>query len=169
MANEATTSTGYSYIKDRIKDQIDYFDQQAKKNQRWYRLLKKSAIVCNILTTMVIALAFVVPDEWKVVMGIVALILSTLVLATYQWEEFANYGAKWEKFRLVAEQLKSEMFLYKNQAGRYASSDVEDRRRDLVEIVETIIRGTDVSYFSLMVDPGRRIDQRLGQGVDVRE
>ncbi len=167
MANDTTTSTGYSYIKDRIKDQIHYFDQQAKKNQMWYRLLKKSAIVCNILTTMVIALAFVVPDEWKVVMGIVALILSTLVLATYQWEEFANYGAKWEKFRLVAEQLKSEMFLYKNQAGRYASSDTKMHHRDLVETVETIIRGTDISYFSLMVDPGRRIDQRHRQDADI--
>ncbi len=169
MTEDATTSTGYSYIKDRVKDQIYYFDQQAKKNQMWYRILKKSAIVCSILTTMVIALAFVVSDEWKVGMGIGALSLSTLVLATYQWEEFANYGAKWEKFRLVAEQLKSEMFLYKNQAGHYASSDGEERHRKLVETVETTIRGTDISYFSFMVDPGRRIDQRLGQGADVRE
>ena len=139
------------------------------KNQKWYRFLKKIAIVCNILTTMAIAITFTVPEEYKVWMGIGALILSTLVLATYQWEEFANYGAKWEKFRLVAEQLKSEKFLYKNQAGRYSSSNGEIRHRDLVENVEAIIRGTDISYFSLMVDPGRRIDQRLGQDTDVRE
>ena len=102
-------------------------------------------------------------------MGIVALVLSTLVLATYQWEEFENYGAKWEKFRLVAEQLKSEKLMYQNEAGRYASSDEECRHRDLVETVEAIIRGTDISYFSLMVDPGRRIEKRLGQGRDARE
>ena len=169
MGENTTMSSCGSYIKDRIKNQIEYFDQEAVKNQRWYRILKKIAIVCNILTTMGIALTFVVPGQYKVYMGIAVLVLSTLVLATYQWEEFANYGAKWEKFRLVAEQLKSEMFLYKNQTGRYASSDEEERHRDLVKTVETIIRGTDISYFSLMVDPGRRIDQRLGQSADVRE
>jgi len=118
---------------------------------------------------MTIALAFTVPDEFKVTMGIVALILSTIVLATYQWEEFENYGAKWEKFRLVAEQLKAEELMYQNQAGRYALPDEERRHRDFVETVEAIIRGTDISYFSLMVDPGRRIEKRLGQGRDARE
>lgn len=169
MVEDATTSAVSSYVKDRVEDQIQYFDRSAMANQRRYRLLKRVSIVCNILTTMTIALAFTVPEQFKVTMGIVALILSTLVLATYQWEEFENYGAKWEKFRLVAEQLKAEMLMYQNQAGRYASSDEEARHRDFVETVEAIIRGTDISYFSLMVDPGRRIEKRLGQGGDVRE
>jgi len=68
---------------------------------------------------MTIALAFTVPEGYKISMGILALVLSTVVLATYQWEEFENYGAKWEKFRLVAEQLKSEKFLFLNNSGRY--------------------------------------------------
>ena len=167
MDENTTTSSGDSYIKNRVEDQIQYFDQKATENQRWYRLLKKGAVVCNILTTMTIALVFAVSDDYKVTMGIVALILSTLVLATYQWEEFANYGAKWEKFRLVTERLKSEKILYQHKAGRYASDDEKGRHRDLVETVETIIRGTDISYFSLMVDPGRRIEQRLEQGGDI--
>ena len=167
MDENTTTSSGDSYIKDRIEDQFKYFDQKATENQKWYRFLKKVAIVCNILTTMAIALTFIVPEEYRICMGIVALVLSTLVLATYQWEEFANYGAKWEKFRLVAERLKSEKFLYQNQAGHYAISDEESRHHNLVETVEAIIRGTDISYFSLMVDPGRRIEKRLGQGGDV--
>ena len=169
MGESTTTSSGDSYIKDRVEDQIQYFDQKASKNQKWYRFLKKTAVVSNILTTMTIAVAFTVPDDYKVWMGIGALVLSTLVLATYQWEEFANYGAKWERFRLVAELLKSEKFLYKHQAGPYASGDEKGRHRYLVETVEAIIRGTDISYFSLMVDPGRRIKQRLGQGSNIRE
>lgn len=164
MNKDATTPTGGSYCKERVEDQIDYFDRSAITNQGRYRFLKRVSIVCNILTTMTIALAFTVPDQYKVVMGIVALVLSTLVLATYQWEEFENYGAKWEKFRLVAEQLRSERLLYQNCAGRYASPDEESRHREFVETVEGIIRGTDISYFSLMVDPGRRIEKRLGQG-----
>jgi hypothetical protein len=112
---------------------------------------------------MTIALAFTVPEEYKVAMGILALILSTIVLATYQWEEFENFGAKWEKFRLVAEQLKSEKQMYINGVGRYNSGDPDTNFREFVESVEAVIRGTDISYFSLMVDPGRRIEKRLEQ------
>jgi len=112
---------------------------------------------------MTIALAFTVPERYKVYMGILSLVLSTIVLATYQWEEFQNYGAKWEKFRLVAEQLKSEKFLFLNHAGHYSAQDERGASSLFVESVEGIIRGTDLSYFSLLVDPGKRIEKRLQQ------
>ena len=111
------------YIAKRVDDQLAYFDSSALKNQRAYKRLKSTSIACNVLTTMTIALAFTVSEQYKVYMGILALVLSTIVLATYQWEEFQNYGAKWEKFRLVAEQLKSEKFLFLNRAGHYSDQD----------------------------------------------
>lgn len=151
----------FAYLVERVDGQIGYFDRGAISNQRSYRQLKSLAIMCNILTTMTIALAFTVPNESKTWMGILALVLSTTVLATYQWEEFHNYGAKWEKFRLVAEQLRSEKQLFLNHAGRYAEQDEEARERAFVEAVEQVIRGTDISYFALMVEPGRRIERRL--------
>ena len=153
----------HDYLSERVDDQISYFDSTAITNQSRYRLLKRTSIVCNILTTMTIALAFTVPEGYKISMGILALVLSTVVLATYQWEEFENYGAKWEKFRLVAEQLKSEKFLFLNNSGRYSRVDGNKALSELVETIEGIIRGTDISYFSLMVEPGRRIDKRLEQ------
>jgi hypothetical protein len=155
------------YLKNRFDDQLKYFDASAIKNQKFYRRLKMTSIVCNILTTMTIALAFTVPEELKVYMGILALVLSTIVLATYQLEEFQNYGAKWEKFRLVTEQLKSEKYLFLNRAGRYVPGSNELNRRLFVEIIEGVIKGTDISYFSLMVEPGRRIEKRLQQGREV--
>jgi len=152
-----------AYLESRVDDQLRYFDAAALRNQKAYRRLKLVAITCNVLTTMTIALAFTVPENYKVTMGIIALVLSTLVLATYQLEEFQNYGAKWEKFRLVAEQIKSEKYVFLNGAGNYALIDEPARRREFVERIEATIRGTDIAYFSLMVDPGRRIEKRLQQ------
>lgn len=149
------------YMLERVESQLDYFGSNAVKNQTRYRILKRTAIVCNILTTLTIALAFTVPDAYRTWMGIVALVLSTIVLATYQWEEFESYGAKWERFRLVAEQLKSQRELYIERAGDYAIDDDSQRHRAFVESVESIIHRTDLSYFTLMVEPGRRIDKRL--------
>lgn len=151
------------YMKNRVEDQISYFDSSALKSQRAYRRLKLTSIACNILTTMTIALAFTVPETYKVSMGILALVLSTVVLGTYQLEEFQNYGAKWEKFRLVAEQLKSEKYMFLNQVGAYSSADESANRREFIERIEGTIRGTDIAYFSLMVEPGRRIEKRLQQ------
>jgi hypothetical protein len=151
------------YLKSRLDDQLNYFDSSALKNQKSYRRLKLVAIACNILTTMTIALAFTVPERYKVAMGILALVLSTIVLGTYQLEEFQNYGAKWEKFRLVAEQLKSEKHIFLNRCGVYSSADDDATRREFVERVEGAIRGTDIAYFSLIVEPGRRIEKRLQQ------
>jgi len=151
----------FGYLAERVDNQITYFDQGAIKNHKNYRRLKAAAIVCNVLTTMTIALAFTVPADYKTWMGILALVLSTVVLATYQWEEFHNYGAKWEKFRLVAEQLRSEKFLFVNRAGRYDLQNDDEGKKAFVEAVEQVIRGTDISYFALMVEPGRRIERRL--------
>ena len=151
------------YLKNRFNDQLEYFEDRSKLNQKNYRLLKTTSIVCNILTTLSIALAFTVQEDYKQIMGIIALILSTIVLATYQWEEFQNYGAKWEKFRLVAEQLKSEKWLYINSSGQYAQFSFEEKSRIFIEKIEGIIKGTDITFFSLMVDPGKRIEKRLSQ------
>lgn len=149
------------YIADRIDNQISYFDTNAIKNQKIYRRFKSSAIWSNVLTTLAIAIVLNIPDSWTLAWTLSTLVLSTWVLFTYQWEEFHNHGAKWEKFRLVAEQLKSEKFLYINGAGRYKGMSDSEAHERLVETVENIIKGTDISYFSLMVDPGRRIEKRL--------
>jgi hypothetical protein len=148
------------YLADRVESQLTYFDSRAVQNKRRYKTLKLTAITCNVLTTMAIALVFAVPEQSKAAMGIVALVLSTTVLATYQIEEFHNFGAKWEKFRLVAEQLKSEKFMFLGRAGRYSSPDDDLNERLFIEAIEAIVTGTAISYFLLMVEPGKRLEKR---------
>lgn len=149
-----------TYLTERVDDQIEYFDSNAIRNQKLYKRLKVTAIVCNVLTTLTIALALTFIPYLKL-MGIAALVLSTTVLATYQIEEFYNFGAKWEKFRLVTERIKSEKHLFLNSVGAYSSIDTDEKERVFIETIEGIIQGTDMSYFSLMIEPGKRIEKRL--------
>jgi Protein of unknown function (DUF4231) len=162
VSEAVETMDSATYLHDRVDDQISYFDRSALSNQKRYRLLKYTAIICNVSTTIVIGLALATSERYKIGFAIAALVLSAVVLLTYQWEETANYGAKWEKFRLVAEQLRSERFFFMNRSGPYGSCpDDATRHHLLVESVERLIRGTDIAYFSLMVDPGKRIEKRL--------
>ncbi len=151
----------FNYFNERFDGQLKYFDNNSIKYKKFYSRLKKTAIFCNVLTTFIIALAFIVPEFLKVYAGILALTLSTIVLGTYQWEEFQNYGAKWEKFRLVTEQLVSEKYQFLNKAGKYLNLKDSEAKIIFVETIENIIKGTDISYFSLMVEPGKRIEKRL--------
>lgn len=149
------------YINERVDDQIKYFDDRSITNQQNYKRLKSVAIVCNLFTTATIALFFAVPEPFKIYLGILALISSIIVLGTYQWEEFQSYGGKWEKFRLVAEQLKSEKNLFYARAGRYSTPHSNKANQLFVETIEGLIKGTDISYFALLVEPGKRIEKRL--------
>ena len=149
-----------TYTTERVDDQINYFELNASRNQRIYKWLKRAAIFSNIATMSTIALAFVTTPHFTA-LSVAALGFSVLVLATYQIEEFGNYGAKWEKFRLVAERIKSEKFMFQTMAGPYAIDDTDERERLFVETVESMLNGTDLSYFLLMVEPGRRIERRL--------
>lgn len=148
-----------SYLTERVDDQIEYFDSNAIWNQKVYKRLKGTAIFCNIFTILTIALTLI--PYFKVYMSIVALSLAMIVLATYQIEEFYNFGAKWEKFRLVAEQIKSEKYLFLNGVGTYSSGDTDLKKSLFIEKIEGIIQGTDRSYFSLMIEPGKGIEKRL--------
>ena len=150
-----------SYITDRVDDQVEYFDQHARRNQRIYRFLRMTTITCNVLTSLAIALTFAAPARYKVYVGLGALVLTMIVLATYQIQEFYNFGAKWEKFRLVAEQIKSEKYLFLNDAGAYCAGDTESMKRAFIERIEGIIQGTDKSYFLLMTEPGKAIEKHL--------
>ena len=155
------TGSQDEYIIKRVDDQINYFDLKAIENQKNYKRTKTLSILCNVLTTFIIALVFIVPENLKIFTGVIALALSTTVLATYQWEEFQNYGSKWEKFRLIAEQLKSEKCLYLNNAGKYSCDESSLNRILFIETVEGMIKGTDIAYFTLLVEPGKRIEKRL--------
>jgi Protein of unknown function (DUF4231) len=80
----------------------------------------------------------------------------TAAVGTYQWEEVHNYGARWAKFRLVAERLKNHKELFLQRASVYDGLTDDQARKRFVEYCEGLLEGTDVNYFVLMIDPLRR-------------
>ncbi len=150
-----------SYMAERVDNQVENFDQLARRNQRIYSFLRMATIACNVLTAFAIALTLAAPARYKIYMGLGALVLSMIVLATHQIQEFYKFGSKWEKYRTVAEQIKSEKFLFLNDAGTYRAGDTDSKKRAFIESVEGIIQGTDKSYFALMMEPGEEHETHL--------
>lgn len=135
----------------RLKSQINFFEDKAAKSKKKYNFIKVTSIVCGVLTSLAISLAFAFQPLF-VWFGVAALVFSTLVLACYQLEEFCNFGSTWTNYRLIANRLQSEVNLYISKSGRYKYQDDETNRHVFIETIELIIEGTDITFSSLNND-----------------
>lgn len=144
------------YLNGRWKDQCAYFESKAKFNQTRFMRSRRAMLVSSWLTPIAIFILILIPSRYHDLYSIVPLLLSTIAVGSYQWEELHNYGAQWAKFRLVAERLKGHHELFLQHSGVYRGPTEEQARHQFVEFCEGLIEGTDVNYFVLMVDPLRR-------------
>ncbi len=142
------------YLEKRLQDQIDWFGKNAKSNQDQYMLMRRLILISGWLTPLAIFVQFVLTSGWlQNYWSIVPMILSTTAVGTYQWEEIHKFGAKWSKFRLVAEQLRHHRFFFETKTGPYRGLSDQESLARLVQTTEGIIEGTDVNYFTLVIDP----------------
>jgi hypothetical protein len=103
------------------------------------------------------------PPSWRDLASVVPLLLSTTTVGAYQWEEQNNFGALWTKFRLMAERMKRHRELFLLRAGPYSGPDDITSAKLFVEFIENLIEGTDVHYFTLMVEPSERPIAKIKQ------
>jgi|HubBroStandDraft_6_1064221.scaffolds.fasta_scaffold320047_2 hypothetical protein len=157
MAESASSPPSIeTYLKERWADQQAYFERKATANQTLYMRTRVVTLVAIWLTPISIAGAILYPPLQSALYDFIPLVLSSAGLGSYQWEELYNYGAKWAKFRLVAERLKGHRELFLQRTGMYRDLDDAAAQKQFVEFCEGLIEGTDVNYFILMVDPRRR-------------
>jgi Protein of unknown function (DUF4231) len=143
----------FSYIRERFRPQLDYFEKKAALNQGRFLLMRRMMLIASWLTPIAIFIQFTVPPRSRDLWSIVPMILSTVAVGSYQWEEQHNYGSQWSKFRLVAENLKHQLVYFENHTGPFRELAQVDAERTFVEVIEKIIEGTDINYFTLMIDP----------------
>jgi hypothetical protein len=150
-----TKASAFTYIDERFRPQLAYFESKAALNQARYFLMRRMMLIASWLTPIAIFIQFTLPEKYRNLWSLVPMILSTAAVGSYQWEEQNNYGTQWSKFRLVAENLKHQLVYFQNQTGPFRGLEGAEAERGFVEITEKIIEGTDINYFTLMVDPHR--------------
>lgn len=120
------------YLKDRLEDQINWYDRKSIFNKRWHIRLK---IIQTLLAlTIPLVAAFVTTEN--TVIKIAAGILGILVAFITSLSSIFKYHENWIEYRTVAESLKHEKFLYLGNANPYK---VNNPFELLVERVETLI------------------------------
>jgi hypothetical protein len=156
-AEMGLSAASFPYIEERFRPQLAYFESKASFNQHRYILMRQLMLIASWLTPIAIFIQFTLPLKFRDLWSLVPMILSTIAVGSYQWEEQHNYGTQWSKFRLVAENLKHQLVYFENQTGPFRGMPKEQSEKAFVEITEKVIEGTDINYFTLMVDPHKNL------------
>jgi Protein of unknown function (DUF4231) len=121
-----------TYLKDRVEDQLRYFNNKSKSAKWWYQKLQLAAIVSGVLVPVFIGFSSQWPD-----LKYVAAVCGALVAIIESAQSLLKYKENWLTFRATAEALVRERFLFEHGAGVYANQ--QDKYRLFVEHIEQIL------------------------------
>ena len=119
------------YLKERVEDQIQWLSRKSGWNQRWFKRLRAVEIVMGCAIALLVGYADA--HAWaKVAAGVLGVAVAAIggLLALYRFQE------NWVEYRVTAESLKREKFLFLTQAPPY---EAEARFQSLVARVEAIL------------------------------
>jgi Protein of unknown function (DUF4231) len=125
-------------VSERLDDQLSWYDDRSKRNQRRFKWLKYVEIVAAALIP--ILASFNGMPQW------VAAILGGLVVVCEAVLHLNKYHENWLSYRSTAEALKHEKFLFLAHAGAYAAS--ANPRVLLAERIEALVTDENTKWIS---------------------
>jgi len=101
------------YLKNRVDDQIAWYDRKSASNQRWFRRLRIIEIVAAALIPLLATYA-----DWnpvKIAVAVLGLVIAVIagILGLFQFQE------NWTSCRSTCESLKQEKFLFLTKTEPY--------------------------------------------------
>lgn len=110
--------TEEDYLKNRVEDQFTWMEGKAARNKTWYYRLRTVVVLCSV--SIPILTNFLGDDGStnfyiKIAIGVLGGII-TLCEGIVQ---LRKYPEIWTQYRVAAEALKRERFLYETRSGKY--------------------------------------------------
>ena len=119
-----------NYLKDRYKDQINWYSNSAAKNKRFYTFFQWGVIVLSASLPVLIA-SVPEPWQWAAVILSILLAIGTAGLKTFKFQE------NWINYRTISETLKKEKHFYDADLDDYF--DASDKEALFIDRVESLI------------------------------
>lgn len=135
------------YIKNRLDDQIVWYDKKSQNHQTWYKCLKYTEVF----------LGFIIPilATWKPpCFAIISAICAGGILLCESFISISKHHDNWIDYRRTTELLKHEKYMFLTSTGVYKNED--DGFALLVERCETIISSENINWANLQTDTIQR-------------
>ncbi|MBN1930528.1 MAG: DUF4231 domain-containing protein [Desulfobacterales bacterium] len=136
------------YLKDRLCNQIKWYDDKSVVLQRRFKILSSLEIIFAAFIPFLSALS----DETGILKIIIAG-LGTAVVIFAGISSMNKYQELWISYRTTAETLKHHKFLFETQCAPYNDKDAFSR---LVENVEAIISREHSNWSSMLKEQQKR-------------
>lgn len=138
------------YMKERVDDQIAWYDTKSIKAQRNYKLCTFAILCSSALIPFVTNLA--IESFWTKVLVSFLGVCATLSQGVINVNK---YNENWIEYRTICETLKKEKYMYLTRAGVYAEQG--NRFSYFSERIESTISQENVNWASLnKIDKGEK-------------
>ena len=134
------------YVKDRLDNQIDWYDRKSIQNQKWFKRLQVVSIVGAASIPFLSGYITETTIFLKIATGLLGLMVAaiTAILGLYKFQE------NWLEFRTTCESLKHEKYLFLTNTDPY---HVEQPFQLLVQRVEGLISKENTNWSQYMDRP----------------
>lgn len=136
------------YMRDRLEDQLDWYDSKSLTNQRLFKRLRLAEIAAAATIPLLAGFISVDRPILPILVGILGSIVALIAgaLGLYQFEN------RWIEYRTTSESLKKEKFLFLTESEPFSRAPNENYKL-LVQRVETLLSKENTSWAQTMETP----------------
>jgi len=127
------------YLEERYNNQVKWYDEKSKLNQKIYKFLQLIIIIFAAITPIL-----VLQREYYI--NIIAAVLAIIVAISAGSQKAFNYQENWINYRTTCEVLKKEYFFYTNKVQGYENAANPEGL--FIERVESIISKENVYWIA---------------------
>lgn len=137
-------ATTPNYSADRVDDQIKWYSEKATENKSRYHNLQIIMIIIASAIPVINVIDFA-PIETRIISSIMGAVIVGIIGIV----QLKKYHENWIMYRSTEEALKKEKHTFENDAAEYTGLPLDEKKRRLVENVESIISNQNVVFFIL--------------------
>jgi len=134
------------FLKERVDDQINWYDKKSQFNQRCYKWLRVGEIVAAAAIPFLAGYMSDKNPAIPVVVGLLGCIIAIIagIVALYQFQE------NWVEYRTTCESLRHEKYLFLTQTEPY---NVDNPFSLFVQRVESLVSTENTKWSQLIRAP----------------
>jgi hypothetical protein len=147
------------YKKDRVCDQIDWYNAKSSRNRKIFQTLRTIQIIAGALIPFLSGAILGIAPERQMTSTIIVGALGVIVTIATGISTLGRYRENWIEYRKMSENLQREKFLYETESGRYSIKN--KNRFDLfVQTVETLLASENQNWSQIMLKPDKPEDTK---------
>jgi len=153
------------YLKERLDDQINWYDKKSGWNQRRHKFYKIGEAILAV--SIPILSGFSTIEGWGWLIFVIA-VIGGLITVVAIIASVNKYHENWVEYRLTSEVLKREKYLFSTNSGKYKNP--KNAFNILVEVAEAIMSNENETWrknFEQDVEVKREEVNQAGNGESV--